>query len=296
MLSYIITKSFLVLCAWLPLPVLHGIARIWGSALSIIPNRSHATTRTNLKACFPDYSAAEISRLTRASLVNTACTVMEMGKAWLAPIEKTLNLVVDHDVDGMQSFSAAVESGSGVILLAPHLSNWEILGFYIQEIYQTTFLYQPLKQPALDKMIRDARSRNGVQMAPTNRKGVAQLLKALQSGEIIAVLPDQVPADESGMYAPFFGVPALTMTLVSKLTQRTGAKVFCGFAQRLPKGRGFKVVLQEANPTVFSNNLEESIAGLNESVEKSVELAVAQYQWEYKRFRRQPDGEKFYQK
>jgi KDO2-lipid IV(A) lauroyltransferase len=120
-------------------------------------------------------------------------------------------------------------------------------------------------------------------------------LKALQSGEIIAVLPDQVPADESGMYAPFFGVPALTMTLVSKLTQRTGAKVFCGFAQRLPKGKGFKVVLQEANPAVFSNNLEESITGLNESVEHSVELAVAQYQWEYKRFRRQPDGEDFYQ-
>ena len=226
--------------------------------------------------------------------MNTACTAMEMGKAWLVPIEKTLSLVVDHDTDGMQSFSAAVESGNGVILLAPHLSNWEIFGFYIQEIHQTTFLYQPLKQPALDRLIREARSRSGVKMAPTNRKGVSQLLKALQSGEIIAVLPDQVPADESGIYAPFFGVPALTMTLVSKLTQRTGAKVFCGFAQRLPKGRGFKLVLQEANPAVFSNNLEESIAGLNNSVEQSIKLAVAQYQWEYKRFRRQPDGKKFY--
>lgn len=215
-----------------------------------------------------------------------------MGKAWLQPIKKTLALV--RDAEGMEEFRKALASGEGVILLTPHLSNWEIFGFYVCENIESTFMYQPPKIPALDRLLRKVRSRNGIHLAPTNRKGVAQVLRALKNGELVGILPDQVPTREGGAYAPFFGEQALTMTLISRLVMRTRARVFCGFAERLSNARGFKVVLKKADELIYSEVLEQSVIGLNRSIEQCVEMAIAQYQWEYKRFRRRPGGEQFY--
>ncbi|MCH7815112.1 MAG: lysophospholipid acyltransferase family protein [Proteobacteria bacterium] len=278
---------------WLPLSWLHALGAACGYCLVLIPNRARDTTRKNLRACFPQKSDDEISLLTRKSLQNTACTAFEMGKAWLLPVNKTRSLVTQ--TEGIELFQQALKSGEGVILLAPHLSNFEIFGIYIAKDIESTFLYQPPKIPALDSLLQRTRSRGGIKLAPTNRKGVAQLLTALKNGELVGVLPDQVPTDEGGIYAPFFGEQALTMTLVSKLVRRKKVRVFCGYAERLPKARGFKVIVIEADQAIYSEDLETSVAGLNKTIEQCVERALTQYQWEYKRFRRQPGGKQFYQ-
>ena len=242
--------------------------------------------------CFPELSDSELTQLVKESLVNTACTALEMGKAWVSPIATTLNLVKESV--GFEEFAAAADGPRGVILLAPHLSNWEVFGFFACEGRRANFMYQPPRIPGLDRLLRRVRSRSGVSLAPTNRKGVAQLLTALKKGEIVGILPDQVPADEGGEFADFFGEPALTMTLVSKLIQRTDALVFCGFAKRLPAGKGFVAIFEPANESIYSSDIKESIEGLNRTVETAVGKAVSQYQWEYKRFRRRPDNSKFY--
>jgi KDO2-lipid IV(A) lauroyltransferase len=257
-----------------------------------LPNRARDTTLRNLSACFPDLSNEEISRLAKASLINTASTAMELGKSWMLPIDKTYSLVTQ--TEGLEEFNEAAVSSQGVILIAPHMSNWEILAVYVSQNSASTFMYQPPKLPALDRLTRRVRSRGGMKLAPTDRKGVSMVLKALQRGEMVGVLPDQVPNDEGGEYANFFGKPALTMTLVSKLAARSQARVFSGFLLRLPKGRGFKLILREADQAIYDEDLLTSVRGLNKSVEDCVLMAVEQYQWEYKRFRRQPDGEKFY--
>lgn len=217
---------------------------------------------------------------------------MEMGKSWLLPLEKTLSLV--KETKGMEAFQEALKQEEGVIMLVPHLSNWEICGMYVSEGTKSTFMYQPPKLPGLDRLMKKARSRGGISLAPTNPKGVAQLLKALRRGEMVGLLPDQVPSDEGGLYAPFFAESALTMTLASKLVGRCKARVFCGYAKRLSGSRGFKLVVREAEPAIYSAALEDSVIGLNQSVERCVMDAVEQYQWEYKRFRRRADGTKFY--
>lgn len=278
--------------AYLPLRLLHGIAKLTGSLFSVLPNRARSTTEKNLATCYPDLNAQQLQALTRKSLQNTACTALEMGKAWMLPLPATVALVVE--TKGYEDYRVAVDAGKGVILIAPHLSNWEILGFFATHETASTFMYQPPRQPAVDRLLREVRSRGSVKMAPTNRKGVAQVLSALQAGEVIGILPDQVPADESGIFAPFFGEPAFTMTLISKLAARTGAAVFCGFAERLPGGRGFRAVFQRAEEDIFATDTETSVTSLNRSVEKLVTLAPSQYQWEYKRFRRRPDNSEFY--
>ncbi len=272
--------------------VLHWLAWAWGMLLYHLPNRARDTTLKNLKACFPEKAAEEISHLARASLISTASTALEMGKSWMLPIEQTYALVTQ--TEGLEEFKRAAENNEGIILLAPHLSNWEIFGVYACQNIPSTFMYQPPKLPALDRLLQRTRSRGGIKLAPTDRKGVSLVLKALQRGELVGVLPDQVPNDEGGEFAEFFGEKALTMTLVSKLVARSKARVFCGYVLRSPNAEGFKLTIREADPAIYDEDLLVSVRGLNKSVEDCVRMAVEQYQWEYKRFRRRPDAEKFY--
>jgi len=82
------------------------------------------------------------------------------------------------------------------------------------------------------------------------------------------------------------GQPALTMTLVHGLAQRTGCAVCSCYAERV--SGGFKMVVLEADVAIYSEDQATAVAGLNESVAACVRRAPAQYQWEYKRFRRLP--------
>lgn len=268
------------------------MAGLWGRALYLFPTKAKDTTTKNLRLCFPGMNESELQALIKTSLINTACTALEMGKAWVAPIEKTLALVTE--TEGYKAFREAAKGEQGIILLAPHLSNWEVLGFFACEGVPSNFMYQPPRLAGLDRLLREARSRSGVHMAPTNRKGVAEVLSALKHGELVGILPDQVPSDESGVFADFYGEPAFTMTLVSKLVQRTGAKVYCGFAQRLPAARGFRAVFLPADENIYSADVETSVRALNKTVETAVNQSLEQYQWEYKRFRRRPDNSEFY--
>ncbi|HAG72355.1 MAG TPA: hypothetical protein DCL66_09160 [Gammaproteobacteria bacterium] len=287
-----IIRFLLLVLSWIPLKILHKVGYVWGSVLAKVPNRARSTTRTNLCLCFPDKSDTDIDILTLRSLQNTACTVLEMGKAWVSPIEKTLALVTE--TKGLEEFQKDVNSGSGVILLAPHLSNWEVFGIVASYGMKANFMYKPPKIQAMDRLLKETRSRSKLKLAPANRTGVATLLKALKAGELVGILPDQVPERDGGEYAQFFGQPALTMVLASRLLKKTNAKVYCGFAERLANGKGFKLIIMPAQKGVYEDDLLSSLQGVNDSVQYCVEMAAEQYQWEYKRYRRQPDGKEFY--
>mgnify|MGYP003309417921 FL=1 len=286
-------RAFLQIGAWLPLSVLQLLAKFWGLYLYRFPTKAKLVTQKNLATCFSAKTSAEIEEMTHASLTNTASTILEMGKSWIPPMANSLELVTESE--GEENFFAATASEHGVILLAPHIGNWEIFGFYLCEKLKSTWLYQPPEFKLMDQFITKTRSRAGIEMAPTHRIGVSKVLAALRRGEVVGILPDQIPPAEGGRFVPFFGEPALTMTLPSKLIQKTKAKVFCGFAQRLPNARGYKIIVEEAISDIYSEDLDESIIALNRTIEKTIMKSVEQYSWEYKRFRRRPDGSRFYQ-
>ncbi len=158
--------------------------------------------------------------------------------------------------------------------------------------YSAHFLYMPPDEPALDRLLLRSRARGGLRMAAAGQAGVGKLIRALKAGELVGILPDQVPADGSGVFAPFFDQPAYTMTLACKLAQRPGIRVFCGYAKRLPTGAGFRAVIRELD--LRRETLDESITAMNQAIEELVRECPEQYQWEYKRFRRQPDNTEFY--
>lgn len=287
-----VTYFFLTLLfkclALLPIRCLRWLGKTLGHILWLTNNRSKQATLVNLAACFPEKSIEERTWLAKSSLQNLVITALELGPIWFSPLDKLLANVVS--VEGEEYLERALADGNGAILLAPHMGAWELLGMYLSGKYMITSLYQPPDNAAMDRLIFKARSRNGSQLAATQQKGVKTLLKALKRKELIAILPDQVPPKEGGAFADFFGVPALTTTLVKNLSSRTGAKIVLAAAYRIESTGHYKIIFQAVDETIYSADTQESLTALNQSVERCVLIAPEQYQWEYKRFKKQPPG------
>jgi KDO2-lipid IV(A) lauroyltransferase len=196
-----------------------------------------------------------------------------------------------REVRGWEQVEAAQAAGRGVIFLSPHLGAWELGSLYMARHYPVTALYRPLRVPGLDALVRAARERTGATLMPTDASGVRSLYRALERGETVGILPDQEPGSGGGIFAPFFGHPANTMVLVSRLASRSGAVVLFCVPERLPRGRGFRLNFTPAPAAVSAADLNRSVAAMNAGVEAWVRRLPAQYLWSYKRFKSRPEGE-----
>lgn len=294
-----ISSSILILLiqmlSWLPL----GLLRRLGSALGLlgwlVGIDSRRLITENVSLCFPDMPPDEQHRLVRSRMKHLGMLALEFCYVWHRPVDKVLASIVS--VDGDDCVRQALAEGRSVILLAPHIGNWEALGVYLADQFPVTNMYQPPDNSALEDMIVTARKRNGSKLVPTNMAGVKALLKALKKGELVGVLPDQVPPLESGEFAPFFNIPALTITLCFNLIQRTNAAVVVAYAKRSESSGQFELYFRPAHEDIYSADQQTSLAALNREVEQCALLMPEQYQWEYKRFKKQPGGErKYYRK
>jgi KDO2-lipid IV(A) lauroyltransferase len=273
------------LLARLPLSISRAIGHLAGRLAWWANGRSAKVTRINIAHCFPELDAQQQRTLAMQSLSETGKTAAEAGAIWRNSWAWLQSNIVAYEGDDL--LRAKLAEGKGVLVLAPHHGNWEVVAPYLASVGQLTAMYQPLDNPKLDELVLAGRSKLNISMAPTNRKGVMMLFKALQAGGIVGILPDQVPGrDAGGQLAPFMGKPAMTMTLVHGLVQKTGCAVCSCYAERVEGG--FKLVVIDADPAIFSADQATSLAGLNASVEACVRRAPAQYQWEYKRFGRLP--------
>ncbi len=244
-------------------------------------------TKINIDLCFPDLAAEGKDNLIQNSLQETGKSFCEMGMSWLWAPKRTLRKVVS--VDNEELINVALTQDKGVILIAPHLGNWEVLNLYLSDKYPFTAMYRPPKLKLMDDLIKRMRARLGTRMAPADASGVRLVMKALKRGEMVGILPDQEPTT-GGEFAPFFNQAAYSMKLLPQLVRQTGARVVCGYAERLPKGKGFKIHFIEPDQRLYDRDLEVALAGMNASVETCVQALPEQYQWEYKRFNNQPEG------
>lgn len=282
--------------ALLPLRISQGLGRWLGGRFWRKGDHSKMTfqTRRNISRCFPELNQKEQDRLVEESLRQTGCSLCEMGMAWLWPVRRTLKKI--REVHNQSVLEDAVAQGRGVILIAPHLGNWEVLNLWLSARYPFTAMYKPPRLKLMDDLIKRMRARLGTRMAPADTRGVRMVMKALRRGEMVGILPDQEPDEGSGIHVPFFGIPALTMKLLPQLAAQTGAVVICGYAERLPRAEGFDLHFVAAEEGINSKDLEQAAAAMNRSIESCVRALPAQYQWEYRRFSHQPEGEPpFYQ-
>lgn len=287
-LRAIMARVLLVLFAIMPLWLSHGIGYLIGVIGNLFHNEMRYAARINIRLCMPQLSVLRQLTLSKRFLIETGKTFTETSAMLLWP--RWLILKMMKTVTGEERVRQAQAEGKGVIFAIPHMGSWEMVGLYCSSHYPMTSLYRPARLQAMDATIRRGRERFGAHLVPTDNRGVKALLKALSKGETVAILPDQVPGQGQGQYAPFFGIAAYSTTLLSRLAQKTNAVVIFTYAERLSWGRGYALHFLPAPEGINNPDLQQSVAAVNQGVEMCVRECPQQYQWGYRRFKNQPPG------
>lgn len=272
----------------LPLQVLYAAGSVLGRPLWWRRNaRERVHTEVNMRIARPGLDDAARDALVRACLVETGHAVTEMAAVWGRGARRALGLV--REVQGRERFDAALRSGRGLIVAAPHLGCWELLNYWLCAHTPIAILYAPPRDAAWEALLVRARGKLAPEQVRADGAGVRSLYKRLAAGGVVGILPDQQPKRGDGQFAPFFGLDANTMVLLPRIAQRTGATVLFAFAERLPHGAGHRIHILPAPDGIADEDLRVACGALNRGVEQCVELAFPQYQWTYKRWSERPE-------
>jgi len=254
-------------------------------------SRMARVTLRNLELAYPDLLPAERRELQHAIVRGTARQALETLQLWTRPPAR--NLASIRELHGIEHFDAALAGGRGLIVAAPHYGNWELLNQWLASRTPLAILYAPPESKVGEAFLNHVRAAHGdaqrVTQVRAEGTAVRELFRRLKDGGVVGILPDQQPKQGDGEFAPFFGVPALTMTLLGRLAARTGATVLIAYCERIDaRGPGFALHIEPVPAEVADADPRVGIAALNAAVEHVARRDPSQYQWTYKRFSIQP--------
>lgn len=239
--------------------------------------------RLNANAALAGLSLAE----RRRSIAEAGRMAGEVPWLWFMPPGERLGDRVSWRGEAL--IEDALAAGRGLLLLTPHLGSFEVAARAAAERFAKpiTVLYRPARKAILREWEETARARPNMATAPASLAGVRQMLRALKRGEIVGLLPDQVPPEGQGVWAPFFGKPAYTMTLAARLAQQTGAAVGLAWCERLPRGEGYVVHLAPLDQPLPADPSDDVGAAsvINASMERAIRALPTQYLWGYNRYK-----------
>jgi KDO2-lipid IV(A) lauroyltransferase len=285
-----ILYGLLRLAGLLPLRALHAAGAALGWLLGRIDNPLRRKAEATLSCVNTRFGAETGQVFMRAALIEAGKSFAEIAKIWTGDARRNLSLI--REVRGLERFDAALASGRGLIIAAPHLGCWELLNYWLCSRTQIAIAYRPPRYADIEPLL--IRARGGLaaeQVRAEGAAGVRALFRRLIAGGVVGILPDQQPKQGEGEFAPFFGTPALTMVLLSRLAQRTGATVLFAFAERLPHAGGYVLHFLPAPADIADAHLPTAVAALNRGIEDCVRIAPLQYQWHYKRYSIRPRAE-----
>ncbi len=279
----------LSLIRWLSrrgLPTLHAL----GSCLGWLAWWLSPTYRRHAHSLLAQ--AGQGATVRRQAIAQAGRMVAELPWLWLRPADRPLGATVQWQGDAL--IAEALDAGRGLVLLTPHLGCFEVCAQAIAERFgdraRLTAMYRPARQPWLRQLEETARMRPGLATVPAALAGVRQMIRALRKGEMVGLLPDQVPPEGMGVWAPFYGRPAYTMTLAARLVQQTGATLLLIWAERLDGGRGWVLRVGPATPLPAVAADDEALqvacaASVNQDMERLIAQCPGQYLWGYDRFK-----------
>ena len=264
----------------MPLPLLHAAGIVLGWLAFALSPRFRCALTDNLKqAGYHD------PQLKRRAVGEIGKSLAELPAVWMRPLRKVATLV--RETEGWEHITAAQQAGRPIVFLTPHLGCFEITAqlyaFRAPIVKPITVLYRRPRKAAFTALIEE-RQRQKLKLAPADLSGVRALIRALKRGEAAGLLPDQTPRFGEGVWAPFFGRPAFTMTLPGRLARAGHAQMLLAYGERLAWGRGYRLVVRPFNE-VLSDDLATAAAQVNHALEGLIRECPAQYLWNYERYK-----------
>ena len=271
---------FRFLSSW-PLPLLHALGGLLGWLVWFVSPAYRRNFRAQVAQAGLPFEQA------RPAIADAGRLAAELPRLWLRPQHESC--LPQVQLEGREVVDGLRAQGRGVIFFSAHCGSFELAPQALAELYgPVTALYRPSRQPWLAKLMQVSRQRPGLAMAPASLAGIRQMLKALRSGGSVALLTDQVPPEGLGLWAPFFGRPAYSMTLAAKLALQSGAALVPVRTERLPGGRGYRMQFQAPVPGLDVTpppDLLQAVTLVNQANEALILSLPGQYLWAYARYK-----------
>ena len=249
--------------------------------------REAKVARRNLELVAPELGAQAREQAVLEVLRQTGRNTFETLRIWTRPRADNLRLI--RAVHGGHLLDAARAAGRGTIIAAPHHGNLELVIEAMADRGPFVLVYRAPERATGDAFLRLARGGENIELVPAEANAMRPLWKALKAGGVVGITPDQQPKLGAGEFAPFFGRQALTLTLIPRLAERSGATVLFVHAERGADGL-FELHVEPAPEAIASPDVALATAAMNAAVEAIARRDLRQYQWTYKRFTLRPPG------
>ena len=262
----------------LPLVWLQAMGSALGRLGAILPGRYRKRAFENLRLAYPEATSA----MDRLAMIELLQMFLELPYLWARRNADKLDQIIR--CDDWALIDDALAQGKGVILISPHIGAFEMLGPFYTRRHNATVIFKEPRMQWLKLLINRIRLSPALKLVPANQAGVKGLVKTLIKGETIGFLPDQVPALGDGVYAPFFGKDAYTITLVQRMQAIRNSPIFTVGLERLPKGKGYYFHIVPMAETL-SESPERAAAQMNAALEEMIRKMPLQYLWGYNRYK-----------
>ncbi len=259
--------------------------RLLGRLLYHMSARRRHVTRTNIRLCFPELTREEQAQRVREVFANNGIGLFETAMAWWTPREKLRGHIT---FKGREHLDAALAQGKGVILLGAHFSTLDLGGLLFSEYYPVDAMYRRHNNPLMEKLITRGRLRYFGQAI--ERSDIRRVVRALRKNHIIWYAPDQDFGRKQSVYAPFFGVPAATITATTRMVKLNGSPILMLAQHRLPDDSGYELELFPVIEPFPTGDEEADATRINAEIERAIRKDPAQYMWVHRRFKTHPKG------
>jgi len=280
--------ALLWLLAQLPYVWLLKLGRGLGALVYRLAHSRRKIVRRNLELCFPQMDGQARERLAKENFASTGIAVFEMAISWWWPLSRLRKL---GRIEGLEHLQQAQQQGQGVILMAAHFTTLEIGAALLGGQHSIDGMYRTHDNPLFDWLQRKGRERHNAMSLAVDREDVRGALRLLRQGRALWYAPDQDYGRKHSLFVPLFGVNAATVTATSSFARLGKARVLPFTQERLPNGRGYRLVVHPHFEDFPGESEEADCLRINQWLEQAISTHPEQYLWAHRRFKTRPEGE-----
>lgn len=261
------------------------LGRVLGHLMRAFGGRRKNIVQTNIDLCFPELSVPARAHIMRENFASMGIALLEMGLSWWVSDRRLRKLVT---IEGKENLDTALRAGHGAILLSAHFTTMEIGGRLLSLFTPFQLLYRLNKNAAMESIIHRGRKRFAYKALL--RDNLLGMRKSLRQNMPVWYAPDQDFGIGKGVFVPFFGIPAATITATSTLARMARSPVVPFYQTRLPGAQGYRLTLLPALEHFPGDDIEEDTRRINALLEKLIRQQPEQYLWAHRRFKTRPPG------
>lgn len=280
---------------FLPLRWQFWLGRKLGVSLYKMASSRRRDTLINLRLAFPEKSEAEREAMAKQVFVNQSIGAFETLCAWFRPNIFTRTVTIS----GLQHVVNAQNEGRAVILLGAHYTMLDLGGLLCSQFFTLDCMYRPQNNAFLDWFIYNARASMCSRLISS--RNMNSLVDSVKEGRIVWYSPDQDYGLKYGVMAPFFGIPAATITATRRLATVgndghlpavMGLHTYRQTPDSLPRGKRphYHLTITPALDNYPSDDEVTDATRVNEMLEGLIRIDPTQWMWFHRRFKNGPDG------